>query len=77
MDNSFTSLGRAQFKTGIAKVTFPVIGGSGYRVYFTTVSESPLEDQEIAFYISNCERVFDDQTNIPLIRNFRAIALAV
>jgi len=53
-DDSFVEYGIPQIKTGIAKVTFPVLGGSGYRVYFNTVSESPLENSLLGFQISNC-----------------------
>jgi len=53
-DDSFTNYGIPQLKTGIAKVTFPVIGGSGYRVYFNTTSESHVEKALLGFKISNC-----------------------
>lgn len=53
-DDSFTDYGIPQLKTGIAKVTFPVIGGSGYRVYINTTSESPVEKALLGFKISNC-----------------------
>jgi hypothetical protein len=53
-DDSFTDYGIPQLKTGIAKVTFPIIGGSGYRVYFNTASESSVEKALLGFQISNC-----------------------
>lgn len=53
-DDSFADYGIPQLKTGIAKVTFPTIGGSGYRVYFNTVSESQVEKALLGFKISNC-----------------------
>jgi hypothetical protein len=54
IDDSFVDYGIPQLKTGIAKVTFPVQPGSGYRVYFNTVSESQLENALLGFQISNC-----------------------
>jgi hypothetical protein len=62
IDDSFVENGIPQLKTGIAKVTFPVIGGSGYRVYFNTVSESPLEKALLGFQISDCSS--SPETNI-------------
>lgn len=53
-DDNFVEYGRPKLYTGISKVTFPVIGGSGYRIYLTTVSESPFESEQLRFYISNC-----------------------
>jgi len=53
-DDSFTTIGIPQFKTGVAKVTFPVEPGSGYRVYFTVASENRNEAEMIDFWISNC-----------------------
>jgi hypothetical protein len=53
-DDAFVDNGIPQLKTGVAKVTFPVIGGSGYRVYLNTTSESPVETALLGFQISNC-----------------------
>ena len=53
-DDAFVDNGIPQLKTGVAKVTFPVIGGSGYRVYLNTTSESPVENALLGFQISNC-----------------------
>jgi hypothetical protein len=53
-DDSFVEYGIPRLKTGISKVTFPVIGGSGYRIYFNTVSESIVENALLGFKISNC-----------------------
>jgi hypothetical protein len=39
--------------TGITKVTFPVVGGSGYRLFIDTISENPSETESIEFYINN------------------------
>ena len=54
IDDAFVDYGIPQLKTGIAKVTFPVIGGSGYRVFFNTASESVVEKEILGFKISNC-----------------------
>ncbi len=53
-DDIFVEQGRPKLYTGVSKVTFPVIGGSGYQIHITSLSESPLETEPLALKISNC-----------------------
>jgi hypothetical protein len=70
IDDSYVDYGIPQFKTGVAKVTFPVIGGSGYRVYVTTVSESPIETGLLAYSISHCSTIpTSNPTNSGILSN--------
>jgi hypothetical protein len=39
--------------TGLTKLTLPVVGGSGYRLFIDTISENPSEIVPIDFYINN------------------------
>lgn len=56
LDDSFVDRGIPLFKTGVAKVTFPVEPGSGYRIYFTVASETVNENELLDFRITNCSR---------------------
>lgn len=42
------------FKTGVAKITFPVLPGSGYRLFIDTMSTDGNEKNGFYFQISNC-----------------------
>ncbi|NBO99633.1 MAG: hypothetical protein EBU90_05840 [Proteobacteria bacterium] len=53
-DDNFVLYGVPKLYTGISKVTFPVLPGSGYKLYVNTVSETPYETEPLMVYISNC-----------------------
>jgi hypothetical protein len=46
-------IGYWQMKSGIAKVSFPVIAGSGYKIFIDTVSETSSEMELLKVYIGN------------------------
>lgn len=50
-------------KTGVSKVNFPVIGGSGYRLFFDTQSLSLNEKERIYYHITNCNRFYGNHSN--------------
>lgn len=45
--------------TGYAKISFPAIPGSGYKIFISSISESPNENVPIDLYISNVNTIFD------------------
>lgn len=55
-DDKFIIVGVPYFKTGVTKVTFPVLPGSGYRVFFDTMSATPDEKSSFEYTFSNCNR---------------------
>lgn len=59
-DDDFISTGFWEIKSGIAKVTFPVLPGSGYILFITTASEHFSENQKLNFYINNASRIPSD-----------------
>ena len=46
-------IGYWQMKSGITKVSFPVVAGSGYKVFIDTVSETSSEMEPLKVYIAN------------------------
>ena len=42
-----------QIKTSIADLKVPVLGGSGYRIFYDWVSESPTEDSKLVMYVDD------------------------
>ena len=57
-DDNFVILGVPFFKTGVAKVTFPVLPGSGYRIFIDTISATPDERSSFEYKFTNCNRRF-------------------
>lgn len=53
VDSKYTTNGFWQLKSGVTKVTFPVVAGSGYKIFIDTVSEDKLETEPLHLYISN------------------------
>lgn len=51
-----------RLNTGIDKVVFPAIPGSGYRIFITTVSEYPSENLPFDVYVNNVS----DYPNLPI-----------
>lgn len=54
-DDHYTEIGLYRLRTGIAKVTFPVIPGSGYRLFFDCNAESAYETKPLSFYITKAQ----------------------
>ena len=52
-DITFNTNGYWKLDSGITKVTFPAIAGSGYKFFINTVSETPSENQSIKMCVSN------------------------
>ncbi len=52
-DTKYDTLGYWKMRTGVTKVTFPVVEGSGYKIFIDTVSELPSENRPLYFSISN------------------------
>jgi hypothetical protein len=46
-------VGYWQMKSGITKVTFPVVAGSGYKIFINTVSETKSDTESLKVYIGN------------------------
>lgn len=46
-------IGYWQMKSGVTKVSFPVIAGSGYKIFIDTVSETSSEMEPLRVYIAN------------------------
>jgi hypothetical protein len=46
-------LGYWQMKSGVTKIKFPVIAGSGYKIFINTVSETTTETEPLKMYIAN------------------------
>ena len=57
-DDKFEIIGVPYFKTGVAKVTFPVLPGSGYRIFIDTMSANADEKSAFRFQFSNCTRKY-------------------
>ena len=55
-DDQFVEYGVPKLFTGISKVTFPVLPGSGYKLFINTVSETPNETEPLVCNISNCSQ---------------------
>ena len=53
-DDSFSLVGVPSLKTGVAAVTFPVLAGSGYRIFIDSVSFNTNETIAPGLTISNC-----------------------
>lgn len=51
-DNKYISFGVYQLNTGIAKVTFPALPGSGYKIFFTYASENINENKPFNIFSS-------------------------
>lgn len=51
--NQRNLIGYWQMKSGVTKVSFPVIAGSGYKVFIDTVSETSSEMEPLKVYIAN------------------------
>lgn len=58
-DTVYDTVGYWGADTGFAKVSFPSIAGSGYKIFISSISESPNENIPINVYISNVSRQFD------------------
>jgi hypothetical protein len=53
LDTKYTTNGYWQMKSGVTKVTFPVIAGSGYKIFIDTISEDKSETEPLSIYLSN------------------------
>lgn len=53
VDDEFIDTGTWQLKTGVCEVRFPVIPGSGYKLFFTVASEHFSENEPLQMYVSN------------------------
>ena len=52
-DDTLITRGFLRLNSGIDKVVFPAIPGSGYKIFIDTVSETPFENVPIDVYIKN------------------------
>lgn len=59
-DTNYIDIGLYRLRTGIAKVTFPVQQGSGYRLFFDCAAESIYENKPLNFYVTNCNENVED-----------------
>ena len=52
-DNILVTHGFWRLKSGVAKVTFPVIAGSGYKIFIDSIAETPAETLRLDVLVSN------------------------
>jgi hypothetical protein len=52
-DDSTITTGFWRLKSGVAKVTFPVAPGSGYRIFIDSIAETPAEIMRLNVLVSN------------------------
>ena len=55
-DKKLISNGYWKTKSGVTKVSFPAISGSGYKIFITTISETQSEKEELLIGIQNINR---------------------
>lgn len=65
LDNKLNFHGYWKLDSGITKVTFPAIAGSGYKFFVNTVSETPSENLYLTMGVSNISR----NPNLPFASN--------
>jgi len=53
IDDEFIDTGTWQLKTGVCEVVFPVLPGSGYKLFFTVASEHFSENEPLQIKVSN------------------------
>lgn len=53
LDTQYTTNGYWQMKSGVTKVTFPVVAGSGYKIFIDTIAEDKSETEPLSVYLSN------------------------
>jgi hypothetical protein len=53
-DNKLTNINYFRLNSGLDKITFPVIPGSGYKLFISAVSEFPSENIPISIYPFKC-----------------------
>jgi hypothetical protein len=56
IDDNFVSIGVWQLKTGVAKVTFPTIPNSGYKLFIDLASEHFSENEPLRINFGGCSR---------------------
>ena len=56
-DYTFNTAGYWKLDSGITKVSFPAINGSGYKIFIETVSETPSDNQQLSIYVTNVNEV--------------------
>ncbi len=73
-DTGYVDIGLYRLRTGIAKVTFPVQQGSGYRLFFDCASESIYENKSLNFYVTNCNENVEDTpgNDVAVLRDFNS-----
>jgi hypothetical protein len=52
----YDTVGYWKANTGFAKVSFPSVAGSGYKIFVSSIAESPNENIPLNVYISNVSR---------------------
>lgn len=55
-DRKLITNGYWRAKSGVAKVSFPALPGSGYRIFITTISETPSETEDLFIGTQNVNR---------------------
>lgn len=55
-DDSTITTGFWRLKSGVAKVTFPVTPGSGYKIFIDSIAETPAEILKLDVLVSNVNR---------------------
>jgi hypothetical protein len=52
-DSKYDIVGYWKMSTGVTKASFPAIPGSGYKIFISTISETPSENQQLNIAIDN------------------------
>lgn len=65
-DTKIISDGYWKIDSGIDKITFPAVAGSGYKIFVDVISESIYETQPIQIYIKNAS----EQPSLPYPQSF-------
>jgi hypothetical protein len=55
-DTKYNTVGYWKMSTGVTKATFPAIPGSGYKIFISTISETPSENESLNIAIQNVSK---------------------
>lgn len=55
-DTKYDTVGYWKMSTGVTKVSFPSIPGSGYKIFISTISETPSENQILNIAVQNVSK---------------------
>lgn len=62
-DTKYDTVGYWKMSTGVTKASFPAIPGSGYKIFISTISETPSENQRLNIGIQNVSQNLTRKTD--------------